>query len=42
MKKKYEKKVSDLLERGENIWKRGLSPEEATRLRDSYRERYGQ
>jgi hydroxylamine dehydrogenase len=42
MKKKYEKKVSDLLERGENIWKRGLSPEEAARLRDSYRERYGQ
>jgi hypothetical protein len=42
LKKKYEQKVNDILNRAENIWKRGLSPEEAARLRDSYKERYGQ
>ncbi len=42
LKKKYETEVNGLLARDEHIWKRGLSPEEAARLRDSYREKYGQ
>ena len=41
MKKKYEKKVSALLARPENIWLRGLSAEESNRLRESYKEKYG-
>jgi hydroxylamine dehydrogenase len=42
MKKKYEAKVAAILARPENIWLRGLSPEESARLRESYREKYGQ
>jgi len=42
MRRKYEKKVADIMARGENIWIRGLTPEEAARLRESYREKYGQ
>jgi hypothetical protein len=42
LRQKYQKKVQDILARDENIWKRGLSAEEAARLRESYKERYGQ
>jgi hypothetical protein len=42
LRQKYQKKVDDILARDENLWKRGLSPEEAARLRESYKERYGQ
>jgi hypothetical protein len=41
MKKKYQDEVKRILARDEHIWRRGLSPEEAARLRDSYREKYG-
>ena len=41
LKEKYEKKVRDILAREENIWIRGLSPQEAARLRESYKEKYG-
>jgi len=40
--KKYEQKVQKLLARDEHIWLKGLSPEEAARLRETYRERYNQ
>ncbi len=42
LKEKYEKKVQDLLNRDEHIWKRGLKPEEAERLRKAYKERYNE
>jgi len=42
MMKKYEQKVQKLLARDEHIWLKGLSPEEAARLRETYRERYNQ
>jgi hypothetical protein len=42
LRQKYQKKVNEILARDENLWKRGLSPEEAARLRESYKERYGQ
>jgi hypothetical protein len=42
MKKKYEAKVAAILARPENTWLRGLTPEESARLRESYREKYGQ
>jgi hydroxylamine dehydrogenase len=42
VKKKYEGKVAAILARPENMWLRGLSPEESARLRESYREKYGQ
>ena len=41
LKAKYEKKVRDILARDENIWIRGVSPKEAARLRESYKEKYG-
>ena len=42
LRQKYDKKVQEILARDENIWKRGLTPDEARRLRESYKERYGQ
>ena len=42
LKEKYEKKVHDLLKKDEHIWKSGLKPEEAERLRKAYRERYNE
>jgi hypothetical protein len=41
MKAKYEKKVADIMAREENIWTRGLTPEEAAKLRESLRAKYG-
>lgn len=42
MRQKYEEKVKQLLARPENIWQKGLSPEEAEALRKMYEERYNQ
>jgi hydroxylamine dehydrogenase len=42
MRAKYQKRVADILARPENTWLRGLSTEESARLRESYREKYGQ
>ncbi|MDP3789446.1 MAG: multiheme c-type cytochrome [Candidatus Omnitrophota bacterium] len=42
LKEKYENKVQELLSRDEHIWKRGLKPEEAERLRKAYKERYNE
>ncbi len=42
MKRKYEQKVQALLAQEEHLWLHGLSPEEAAKLRESYRERYDQ
>ncbi len=42
LKQKYEKKVQELLNRDEHIWKRGLKPEEAQRLRKAYKDRYNE
>lgn len=39
---KYENLVRDLLSQEEHIWKQGLTPEEAERLRRTYEERYDQ
>jgi hypothetical protein len=41
MKKKYEKKVAEIMARDENKWIRGLTPQEAARLRETYRLKYG-
>jgi hypothetical protein len=42
MKHKYEQKVQALLAQEEHLWLKGLSPEEAAKLRETYRERYDQ
>jgi hydroxylamine dehydrogenase len=42
MKKKYEKMVAELLTKEEHKWLKGLSPEEAERMRKTYKERYNQ
>ena len=41
MRKKYEKKIAEIMARDENKWIRGLSPQEAARLRETYRLKYG-
>ena len=40
MKAKYERKVREHLNQPEHIWLKGLSPEEAERLRQMYQQRY--
>jgi hypothetical protein len=42
LKKKYEDRVAALLTQPEHIWRKGLTPEEAETLRNTYKERYGQ
>ena len=42
MKAKYAKKVEQLLTKDEHLWLKGLSAEEAERLREMYEERYNQ
>ncbi len=42
MKRKYEQKVQALLAQEEHLWLKGLSPEEAAKLRETYSERYDQ
>jgi hypothetical protein len=41
MKAKYAKKVADIMARDENIWTRGLTPQEAARLNESLKAKYG-
>jgi len=40
--KKYRNRVSEILSRKENAWLKGLSPEEAEKIREMYKERYGE
>jgi hypothetical protein len=42
MEEKYREKVEVLLAQEEHSWLKGLSPEEASRLREMYKERYDQ
>ena len=42
MKAKYERKVREHLNQTEHIWLKGLSPEEAERLRQMYQQRYNE
>jgi len=42
MKVKYERKVREHLNQPEHIWLKGLSPEEAERLRQMYQQRYNE
>ena len=42
MKEKYEQKVAALLAQEEHVWMKGLSPEEAERLRKMYEQRYNE
>jgi hypothetical protein len=42
MKQKYERKVRALLAQEEHLWLKGLNPEEAAKLRETYRDRYDQ
>ena len=42
MKRNYEQKVARHLAQEEHLWQKGLSPEEAERLRKMYEERYNQ
>jgi hypothetical protein len=42
LERKYEQKVQALLAQEEHVWKQGLSPKEAERLRQSYKQRYDQ
>ena len=42
MKRKYEQKVAQLLAQPENLWIKGLSPEEAEALHKMYKERYNE
>jgi hypothetical protein len=42
MKKKYQEKVDALLAQDDHTWMKGLSAEEAERLRKMYQERYNQ
>jgi hypothetical protein len=42
MKRKYEQKVQALLTQEEHLWLKGLGPEEAAKLRETYRDRYDQ
>lgn len=42
MQQKYEAKIQELLAKPENLWLKGLSPEEAEALRKTYQERYNQ
>jgi len=39
---KYRDRVNELLSQQEHTWLKGLSPEEAEKIRDMYRERYGE
>jgi len=41
MKAKYAKKVADIMARDENIWTRGLTPQEAARLNEGLKAKYG-
>ena len=41
LKPKWERKVADLLSKGEHVWRVGLKPEEAEAMRKAYQERYG-
>lgn len=41
MKARYEKKVTDIMARDENIWTRGLTPEEAAKFKASLGVKYG-
>ncbi len=41
MKAKYQKKVAEIMARDENIWTRGLTPQEAARFNESLRLKYG-
>ncbi len=40
--RKYEQRVSQLLTQPEHRWQKGLTPQEAQALRDSYKQRYSQ
>ena len=42
MKEKYAQRVAQLLAQDEHLWQKGLSAEEAERLRQMYQERYNQ
>ena len=41
MELKYDRMVQNLLAGEEHVWKKGLTPEEAERLREEYEQRYG-
>jgi hypothetical protein len=42
MEEKYRLRVEEFLTGEEHLWQKGLTPEEAERLRESYKERYNQ